>query len=95
MSEIYARKAYEVTFNIPSYNTTYTIIRDESVNFQYGNGSMVTILRGDEVREILDTRYDTLVMKDFDKWCNNYLSTAFRKSLEPKWVELKGQPYFA
>ena len=95
MSEIYAHRAYKVTFNVPAYNAIYSIVRDESGNFQYGNGRMVTVLKGDEVRELIDTRYDTLVMKDFDQWCNNYLSTAFRKSLEPKWEEVKGQPFFA
>lgn len=94
MSEIYAYRVYKVTFNVPEYNATYSIIRDKSGNFQYGNGSMVTILKGADVREYIDTRYDTLVMKDFDQWCENYLSTAFRKSLEPKWEKLKGQPYF-
>ncbi len=95
MSEIYAHRTYEVTFNNPKYNATYNFIREKSGAFQYGNQTSVVILRGDEMKDIIDTRYDPLVMKNFDQWCEEWLKTAFRKDLEPKWEKMKGQPYFA
>lgn len=94
MSDLYARRAYKVSFNVPAYNATYTFIRHESGGFQYGNGSAVTILKNDTNYDILDTRYDIEVMKNFTEWCEHYLRTMFDNKYESKWEELKGQPYF-
>lgn len=85
MNNIYAKRIYEVTFNKPEFNANYSIIRQESGAFQYGNSTMVVVLRNGEEREILDTRYDKLVMRDFNQWCEEYLKQAFNKDYEPKW----------
>lgn len=94
MREYYAHRTYEVTFNKPEFNATYNFIRDKSGAFQYGNQTCVIILRGDKEHACIDTRYDALVMIDFSKWCENWLKTAFNPDYEPKWKEMKGQPYF-
>ena len=80
-------RIYEVKFNKPEYNATYTFVRTKSGAFAYGNRSMVIVYRNDEVKETIDTRYDKTVMGDFTAWCENYLSSAFNPDFEPTWGE--------
>jgi len=82
-------KLYRVTFNNPKYNALYKFTRAKSAAFSYGNGSCVSIERtNDEWWESYDTRYDGLVMKDFTKWCEEWMEGYFRKDLDPKWEEV-------
>lgn len=81
-------RIYEVKFNDPQYNATYTFVRTESAAFQYGNRSTVLVYCNDKVKDRIDTRYDALVMKDFTAWCEDYLKNAFNPDFEPTW----GQP---
>ena len=78
-------RIYEVKFNEPKFNATYTFIRQKSGAFAYGNQSMVVVYCNDKVKETIDTRYDKLVMKDFTAWCEDYLKTAFNPDYEPTW----------
>lgn len=81
--------SYTVTFNKPEYNAMYTFVRRESGAFAYGNRSAVDVYvtRGDktERKESFDTRYDGMVMKDFEAWCVDYLQNAFNPDYEPAW----------
>lgn len=78
-------RIYEVKFNRPEFNATYTFVRQKSGAFAYGNESVVVVYRNDKVYECVDTRYDKLVMKDFTAWCEQYLTTAFNLDYEPTW----------
>lgn len=80
-------RTYEVKFNEPKFNATYTFVRTKSGAFQYGNQSTVIVYRNTEVKEYIDTRYDKLVMKDFTAWCEDYLRSAFNPDYEPTWSE--------
>ena len=82
-TEIHAVNRYEVTFNEPEFNAVYEFVRDASAAFAYGNGSCVTILRNGEFKSCIDTRYDKTVMKDFDKWCADFLAEYFDPEFEP------------
>lgn len=82
-------KKFKVTFKDTKYNAFYTFSRAKSGAFNYGNGSCVTIERtNDDWWELYDTRYDGLVMKDFTKWCIDWMDGYFRKDLDPKWEEV-------
>lgn len=94
MSKIETSRTYEVTFNNPEFNATYTFYRHESGAFAYGNGSAVSVYRNGKRHDLYDTRYDKEVMKDFTAWCENWLKNAFNPDYEPKWEEMKGQPFF-
>lgn len=83
-----ATRIYEVKFNEPEYNATYTFRRTKSGAFEYGNRSTVIVYRNDKVKEYIDTRYDQLVMKDFTAWCENYLQNAFNPDFEPTWTAM-------
>ncbi len=81
--------SYEVRFNDPRLNATYTFYRCESGAFDYGNKSMVCVERNKKHLTTIDTRYDKLVMKDFRAWCEEFLSSAFNPDYEPTWEEVK------
>jgi hypothetical protein len=82
-------RIYRVTFNEPKYNTTYTFRRCKSGAFSYGNGTCVVVERADGWEECYDTRYDREVMKDFSKWCVDFMENYFRKELEARWEEVE------
>lgn len=81
-------RIYEVKFNKPEYDATYTFVRQKSGAFAYGNQSCVIVYRNDKVQDCIDTRYDKMVMEDFTAWCEEYLKSAFNPDYEPTW----GQP---
>ena len=81
-------KKYRVKFNVPKYNTVYTFVRDKSACSPYGNKSAVTIFKGDEFIGIADTRYDPLVMLNFGRWCEEWLSERFDPAYEPTFEEI-------
>ena len=70
-------KRYNVNFNEPEYNAEYSLSRGKSGAFQYGNGTCVTFARNEKVLSVIDTRYDPLVMEDFDAWCCDFLMNYF------------------
>lgn len=81
-------RRYNVTFNNPEYNATYSFIRTEHPGFKYGNGSLVVIMENTKLHSSVDTRYDPSV-KDFDKWCVAHLSTMFDPAYEPIITEVE------
>lgn len=77
--------SFEVTFNRPDLNHTITFKRHKSPYFDYGNKSCITIMKNGKLWETVDTRYDPSVMRDFEKWCTNWMEGYYCKDLEPKW----------
>ncbi len=62
--------------------------REESSAFQYGNQTSVAIEINEQPFDIIDTRYDIEVMKNFPKWCESWIKSHFRKDLNPIWNRL-------
>ncbi len=86
MSEIYAHRAYKVTL-YDKFTVEWKFIRNKSGAFQYGNQTTVLIICGDHEHALIDTRYDTSVMKDFSQWCENWLKSHFRAETNAKWED--------
>lgn len=76
-------KRYSVTFNTPEYNAEYSLSREKSSAFKYGNGTCVCFSCNGKTLSVFDTRYDPLVMEDFDAWCCDFLMNYFNPDLEP------------
>lgn len=87
MKEITNR--YQVTFNEPEYNAEYVLSVGKSGSFSYGNGSCVTFSSNGKTISVIDTRYDINVLKNFDAWCNDFLTNYFNPDLEPKIKKIK------
>lgn len=85
--KIETKRTYEVTFDDPKRNATWTFERHESEAFNYGNGTAVSISKNGEFVTVVDTRYDHTVIRDFSKWCEEFMQGYFRKELNPTWRE--------
>lgn len=75
---------YYVTFNDPQYNAEYSLSIIKSGCFNYGNGTAVKFQCNGKTIDVMDTRYDTMVMRDFDGWCMAFLNRYFDPDLEPQ-----------
>lgn len=62
--------------------------REESSAFQYGNQTSVVIEFNEQPFEVIDTRYNNEVIKNFPKWCEKWIKNYFRKDLNPVWNRL-------
>lgn len=62
--------------------------REKSGAFQYGNQTSVAIEINEQLFNVIDTRYDNEVIKDFPKWCESWIKNHFRKDLNPVWNRL-------
>lgn len=80
---------FNVTFNRPEFNAVWAFVRDKSAMHKYGNKTAVTIFRNDELKGIVDTRYDRDVVMDFREWCMNYMADYFDPAFEPHIVEIE------
>ena len=80
-------KKYIVSFNTKKYEPAKWEFQMGEHPTPYGNGSSVVIFVNDEFRGICDTRYDREIMKDFGKWCMDYLSECFLPGSELNIVE--------
>lgn len=69
---------YKVTFDRkPEYNATWELELGESGAFKYGNGTCVVVTANGQHHDLIDTRYDSSVIKDFSAWCDDYMSRQF------------------
>ena len=80
---------FKVTFNVPEFDAIWRFVRDKSAMYGYGNKTAVTIFRNDELKGIVDTRYDKSVLVDFRDWCMTYMSQYFDPSFEPNITEIE------
>lgn len=89
--EFYAKctKKFKVTFSKPEFDAVWTFIRDKTAMYAYGNKTAVTVFCNEELRGIVDTRYDKLVCCDFHEWCMEYLRIYFDPIHNPCIEEIK------
>lgn len=66
--------------NDPLFNRLFVFELGETLSFTYGNGTTVIVRLVDgSFVSLVDTRYDPLVISDFECWCLNWL----RESVNP------------
>ena len=65
----------------------FTLQRGPSGAFAYGNQTSVVFYEGETFRGIIDTRYDHIVIDDFDAWCIEYLKSYIDPKFEPRFTE--------
>lgn len=81
-------KVYKVSFGKGGFKDAEWEFRMGEHPTQYGNGSSVAVFTNGGFRWMCDTRYDKEIMKDFGKWCMEYLQSYFDPAYEPKIVEI-------
>ena len=78
------KTCYKVTFDKkPKYNATWILELGESGAFKYGNGTCVIVTVNGQHHELIDTRYDNGVIKNFVAWCDDYMSRQFNSDYGP------------
>lgn len=80
-------KKYNVTFGKGNIKFQAWEFRMGEHPTKYGNGSSVAVFVNDKFQGMCDTRYDREIMKDFGKWCMEYLEGYFDPQYEPKITE--------
>ena len=81
-------KVYNVTFGKGGFDPEMWEFRMGKHPTQYGNGSSVAVFMNGQFKWMEDTRYDREIMKDFGKWCMQYLEGCFAPQYEPKITEI-------
>lgn len=81
-------KKYNVTFGKGGFKDEEWEFRMGEHPTQYGNGSSVAVFMNGVFKWMEDTRYDREIMKDFGKWCMQYLEGCFVPQYEPKITEI-------
>lgn len=77
-------KKYNVTFGKGNIKFQAWEFRMGKHPTPYGNGSSVAVFVNDDFKGMCDTRYDREIMKDFGKWCMEYLEDYFDPQYEPQ-----------
>lgn len=83
MKDFAKKRSYKVVFNEPKFNAIWTFELTKSGAFNYGNQTCVIIKENSTVKDMLDTRYEKDIVRNFDAWCDDYISHMFNPEYEP------------